>query len=80
MYSHLGETLLRITYKDLRVKLTGALQVCDGCDRSKEKARAVRNKTYKRASNTGERIFVDNTGPFLDIFIGNRYWIGVVNN
>ena len=79
-YSNLREKLLRITYNDLGVKLTGTLQACDGCTRPKEKERAVRKKTYTRASHPGERIFVDKTGPFPESLIGNRYWIGVVYN
>ena len=56
--------MLRITYDDLGVNMTGMLQVCDGCARSKAKAHTLINKTYKRASNPGERVSVDTTGPF----------------
>ena len=70
-YSHLEEKFLRMTYKSLSVKFTGALQVYDGCKRSKKKARAVRKKTYKRASQPGEKILVDTTGPFMEILTGN---------
>ena len=80
MYSHLGEKLLHTTYNARGVKLTGTLQVCDGCARSKEKTRAVRNKTYTRASQPVERTFVDTTGPLPEILIRNRYWIGVVGD
>ena len=43
-YSHLGETLLHITYNTLIVKLTGPLQVCDFYAWSKAKAFTVRQK------------------------------------
>ena len=79
-YSHLGEKFLRITYSALGVKLTGTLQVCYGCARSKEKSCAARKETYTRASHPGEIFFVDTTGPFPDSLIENRYWIGVVGN
>ena len=75
----MGEKLLRITYNALGVRLTGTLQVYDGCVRSKAKEREARNKTYKRASQPGDRIFVYMAGPFQEILIGNRYWIGVVD-
>ena len=78
--SHHGEKLLSIIYDDLGVKLTGPLNSCDGYDRSKEKARTFRKKTHTKASKLGEIIFVDTTGPYPDILIGNRYWICVVNN
>ena len=78
-YSHLGECFLLITYNALGVNLTGTLKFCDGCTRSNAKALAVRKKTYTRSSHPGESIFVDTTGPFPEIFIGDGYWIGVVN-
>ena len=78
-YSHSGETLLRITYNALGVKLTVRLQVFDGCARFKAKSRAVRiNHIQERQIR--EKVFVDMAGPFTDILIGNRYWIGVVDD
>ena len=71
---------MRITYNALGVKLTGTLQVCDGCARSKEKYCAARKKTYKRVSNLGERTFVATTSLFLESLISNQYWIGVVDD
>ena len=40
--------MLRVTYNDLGIKLTGTLRVCDGCERPKAKVRTVRKKTYTR--------------------------------
>ena len=68
------------TYNALGVKLTGTLQVYDGCARYKAKYCTVRKKTYTRVSQPVERIFVDTTGPFSEIFIWNRYWIGILDN
>ena len=69
-----------MNYYMLGFKLTGTLEACEGCARSKAKARAVRNKTYTRATNLVERIFMDTTGPFPLSLIGGRSWIGVVND
>ena len=71
---------MRLTYDDLGVKLTGTLEVFDRCARSKAKAYAVINKTYPRATNMGEIIFVDTTGPFPEILIGYRYWNFLVDD
>ena len=38
---HLGEKLLRLTYKNLNVKLTDTLLPCDGCCRANAKAKGV---------------------------------------
>ena len=69
-----------ITYEVLGVKVTDTIHVCDGCDRSKAKARDVINKTYTILPKQGESISVDTTGPFTEILIGNRYWVGVVDD
>ena len=45
-YSHLGGGFLRTIYNALSIKLTGTLQVFDGCACSKEKAHAVRKNKY----------------------------------
>ena len=79
-YSHLRKKLLIITYNTLGVKLTGKLQVCDGCEQSMAKSRAVRKNTYSRVTQPGERIFVDMTGPFPERLIGNWYWISIVED
>ena len=70
-YSHLREKLLCTTYNTLGVKLTGTLQVCNGCARSKAKSRTVRKKTYTIASQPGESISVDTTGTFPESLIDN---------
>ena len=46
----------------------------------KTRSHAVRNKKYTIVSQPGETIFVDMTGPFLNILIGDWYWISVVDN
>ena len=71
--------MLCLTYDALGVKLTGMLEVCDGCARSKEKSGAIRKKTYTRVKNPGETIFVDTPGPSPENLIGNCYWIGKVD-
>ena len=58
----------------------GTLEVCYGCARSKSKECAVRKNKYTRATKPGEMIYVDMIGPFPEILIGNRYWIGVVDD
>ena len=78
-YSHLVEKLLCLTYDALGVNLTGNLQVCDICARSKSKARVVRKKTYTKVSKPGERVFVERTGSFKKSLIRYRYWISVVD-
>ena len=55
---HLGEKLLRLTYKNLNVKLTGTLLPCDGCCRANAKAKGVHKSTMTVTTKIGERLFV----------------------
>ena len=77
---HLGEKLLRTTYKNLNVKLTGTLLPCDGCCRANAKAKGVHKSTKTVASKIGERLFVDTSGPYPETVNGSKYWICVVDD
>ena len=79
-YSRLGRNFLHLAYGTLGVKLTGMLQVFDDFSISKAKACSVINNLYKRASNPVKRVFLYTTGPFPGSLIGNRCWIGVVDD
>ena len=77
---HLGEKLLRITFKSMGIKLAGVLKPCDGCCRANAKARSVRKVTNTVANNIGERLFVDTSGPYPESASGNRYWVCIVDD
>ena len=62
------------------VNITGKLEVCESCAISKSKVCAFINNTYTRASKPVDIIFVDATGPFPESLIGNRYWVGIVDD
>ena len=79
-YLHLGEKLLRLIYYTLGINLTGMLHLCDGCARSKAKAHAIRKKTQTRASNPGERVFVNMTDSLPESLIGKCYFFVKVDN
>ena len=77
---HLGEKLLRVTFKALDVKLTGTLKPCDGCCRANAKAKGVHKSTKTVATEIGERLFIDTSGPYPESVEGNRYWICMVDD
>ena len=77
---HLGKKLLRITYKNLNMKLTGTLLPCDGCCRANAKAKGVNKRTMTVATKIGERLFVDTRGPYPETVNGNKYWICMVDD
>ena len=72
--------MFHLTYDALGVKVSGTLQVCDGCAISKEKLRAAKKKMFTRAKKARENIFVDTNSSLPESLSGNRYWIGVVDD
>ena len=68
-YSHFGENLLRFTYVNLGVKLTGTLEVCDGCKISKETFYVVRSYKSGRKNFCVHNVSIPrqlNWEPLLD--------------
>jgi hypothetical protein len=76
---HFGEAMLRKTYKDMGVTLTGKLKPCDGCLRAKAKRKAISKISTSKATKPGERICIDISGPYTPSIIGSIYWGNMVD-
>ena len=72
---HLREKLMRATFNSFGVKLSGTLLPCDGCCRTNAKAKGVRKSTATSATEIGERLLIDTSGPSPEIAAGKRYWV-----
>ena len=53
---------------------------CQGCAYAKSKQKNVPHNTVKRATQRGERLFVDLSGPFIPTLKGNKYWLMIVDD
>ena len=62
------------------MKLTGTLRPCEGCCLANSRAKSVRKTTDTRATEPGERLFVDTSGLYSESVAGNRYWIQIVDD
>ena len=78
-YSHLGEKLLPLTYDDIGVHLTGAIEIYDGCACLKKNIICLGRK-HMHGQKYGRNIFVDRIGPFAESLIGEGYCIGVIDD
>lgn len=74
-----GESMLRDTYADAGVTLTGTLKACDGCLRAKAKRKAILKVSATTATEPGERICVDISGPYSPSIRGSIYWGNMVD-
>ena len=76
---HFGESMLRKTYKDLKITLTGTLYPCDGCLCAKACQKNVQKDNMKKLTIPGECLYVDTSGPYPPSIHGSKYWGKVVD-
>jgi hypothetical protein len=75
--AHTSESILWETMKEYGIKLTGKLNACDECLQIKAKAKGVPKATKTVASEPGERLYVDTSGPYDNTINNNQYWIEI---
>ena len=79
-FGHMDETHLREFCKRTRIKLTGKLKTCVGCAESKAKRKPVRKVTHTRATEKGERIYVDTSSAYARSLGGHKYWFKIIDD
>ena len=79
-FGHMDEQHLREFCKRTKIKLTGKFKTCVGCAESKAKRRPVRKVTQTRATEKGERIYVDTSGPYANSLGGHKYWFKIIDD
>ena len=78
---HVSEAALRHMATRYGWKLKGKLSKnCPGCGYAKGHQKNVPKDTAKRATQIGERIFIDLSGPFLILPSGNKYWCLMIDD
>ena len=79
IYGHIGEAALHSTLKAVGINASGSLKTCEGCSLAKAKAKPVSKLSTVKATDPGERLCVDISGPYKKSIIGSTYWILVVD-
>lgn len=72
-FGHPSEALLRKTTTFYGIKLTGKLESCEACARAKAKQKSVAKTTEVEETYVGERLYLDQSGPFEKTWNGKRY-------
>jgi hypothetical protein len=62
------------------METTGVLHPCNGCLKAKAKSKGVPKITSNKATQCGEQLCADISGPYKKSLIGNDYWILVVDD
>ena len=80
LYGHLSMGPLQKLLKERGVKVVGTKRTCEACAYAKAKAKAVCKTTSVQATQKGERLFVDLSGPYSRSLIGSQYWALIVDD
>ena len=78
-FAHMNADTLKRTYRSFNIELIGDLKPCDGCMRAKARAKNVPKTTCTEAERSGERLFLDATGPFAPSLGGSRFTVKLVD-
>jgi hypothetical protein len=79
LLAHANKSALRATSKNLDIELTGKMKVCDGCQRAKQKAKAMGKVSTSPATRLGQRLLIDTSGRYPKSVGGHIYWVKAMN-
>ena len=80
IFNHMSKQVLKQTCKKHNINLIRKLQACPGCLYAKAKSKKIMKATNMRATQVGERLFIDTRGPYPQSIGGNKYCFKVVND
>ena len=80
LFGHLGEPLLKKTLKIAGITPTGTLTSCEGCALTRAKQKALAKTTLLKATQPGERMFIDVAGPYPSTKKGTKYIASAVDD
>ena len=77
---HPGIAYLRRAAKEFGWKLTGNLEFCVPCEKAKATTKRLAKEATVEATDPGERLMIDTSGPYKESLGKNRYWCLVVDD
>ena len=80
LYGHASEGPLREILKQRNYVVVGSRKTCEACAYAKAKAKAVGKTTRVKASQKGERLFIDISGPYKKSLVSSQYWVLIVDD
>lgn len=83
LYGHLNHGILQplLTTRGYIVHDGGKnKKTCEACAYAKAKAKGVSKTTHLKATEKGERLFLDISGPYKMSLKGSKYWLLIVDD
>ena len=80
LYGHVSEGPLRSILARNNYIVKGTKKTCEPCAYAKAKAKSVSKTASIKATEKGERLYIDISGPYKKSLIGSKYWILVVDD
>ncbi|KAG7353397.1 reverse transcriptase RNA-dependent DNA polymerase [Nitzschia inconspicua] len=72
---HANDTYMRQTAKDLKLEVTGSLDICEDCAMGKSKRKIISKESTRTYKEPGELMYMDISSVQATSFGGNKYWI-----
>ena len=81
VFGHTDTKTTKATAAELGWKLTTrTMPLCGACALAKARAKGVKKKAPKKASEPGERLFIDLSGPYKKSQAQSEYWLLVIDD
>jgi hypothetical protein len=78
LFAQASEIALRHTCKSLARELAGQQEVCDRCQRAKQRAKVVSTLLTAKASKPGQQqMLIDTSEPYEGSLGGSKYWVKI---
>jgi hypothetical protein len=76
---HCGAHLVDSTAQSLDIELTGTLSKCENCTLEKIRQKNVSKESHNKATEPGERIYLDISSMKHSSLGGNKHWLLIVD-
>jgi len=80
LYGHPSDGVLKSFAREENITLTGSKKTCEACAYAKAKAKALNKATTSKATEKGERFYVDFSGPYKKTAKGSKYWLLITDD
>ena len=79
VWNHAPQDTLKYTAEHYNWNLTGKLEPCEDCAKSKARQKNVKKETEEKCTVPGEMLYIDISHTLAKSYGGNEYWVLVVD-
>ena len=76
---HPNDAALKRTLEHYSMKMVGKMGPCPACAFAKARTKAISKDAETQATQPGERLMLDISGPYPKTIVGSTYWLLIVD-